>query len=146
MSNLVDKAKEIAEEAHKGHVRKFNNEPYINHPLRVCESISYMDDDIKAAALLHDVIEDTNITESDLRNDFPEEVVNVVKILTRLIGETYFDYILRIAKSRNTKAVTIKLADLNDNISDLEEGSLKDKYRLARYVIQNFDYSDIEWK
>lgn len=60
--------------------------------------------------------------------------------LTHKEGENYFDYIERISKS--SWARKVKLADLEDNMSDLEECSLKDKYRFAHYLLMIADTKD----
>ena len=138
---MVDRNYQIAEKAlrlaivlHYGQSRKITNEPYINHPKRVAEC--FLDDKTKASAYLHDTLEDTKITEQELREFFPDYVVETVKILTRKKDENYFDFIMRIKNSSNLDALMIKSADINDNLRDLGEGSLKDKYRLAQYILQ----------
>ena len=129
----VHKAEEIARKAH--HTQKrWNGSPYIEHPKRVASSF---DDDIyKTVGWLHDVLEDTIITEQDLiESGIPTGIINFVKTLTRREGETYYDFILRI--KQNPTAVKVKIADIEDNINDnLKEGSLKDKYRLAKHVLE----------
>lgn len=128
-------AQEIATEAHKGQFRKFTEkgQPYIIHPERVAQNVP---EEYRPAAWLHDVLEDTSVSEERLRTIFPKEVVDVVVILThRKKEENYFEYIMRIAQ--DPKAITIKLADLRDNLNSLPEGSLKDKYRLAQYILLN---------
>jgi len=92
-----------------------------------------------AVAYLHDTLEDTYLTDTDLLEaGFSEEVVEAVRALTRKDGETYFDFILRV--QLNPLAVKVKVADLEDNMSDLHEGSLKDKYRLAHFVLTGGRY------
>ena len=138
---MVDRYYQVAERAlgfaivkHHGQVRKITNEPYVNHPKRVAEC--FLDDKTKAAAYLHDVLEDTDTTEDVLLMLFPDYVVETVKILTKKKDENYFDFIMRIKNGSNLDALMIKLADINDNLRDLQEGSLKDKYRLAQYILQ----------
>ena len=133
---IVKRAINYATMQHAGQVRKFNNEPYINHPTRVASN--FMDGGTAAAAYLHDTLEDTLATEEELRKLFPDHIVDTVKILTKKQGENYFDFIIRIKNSSNLDALMIKLADIHDNLSDLKEGSLKDKYRLAQYILQQY--------
>lgn len=136
-SSNISKILEIAEEAHKGQTRKIGKDkglPYIIHPKRVAENFS--DETLKSIALLHDVIEDTKITASDLlEKEVPKEVVSAVECLSRKENENYLDFILRIKK--NKLAVNVKIADIEDNMKDLEESSMKDKYRLALYVLRD---------
>ena len=64
----------------------------------------------KAVAYLHDVLEDTNVTEDELRNMFPNEIVDGVITLTHRKDESYFEYISRVSTSKLAKK--IKVADL----------------------------------
>lgn len=126
-------ALDIAAEAHYGQKDKAG-EDYLLHPLRVASS---METDIeRTTAILHDVIEDSKTTIDDLNYHygFPDEILEAVITLTRKRDETYEDYILRIA--RNSLAVKIKLADLEDNLDIKRLGALseKDLPRLNRYL------------
>jgi (p)ppGpp synthase/HD superfamily hydrolase len=129
MSDLYRIAFRLAESAHSGQTRK-NGEPYLNHPWRVARLLE--GDEDKAVGLLHDVIEDTEYRGPDLiRAGIPIDIVRDVEILTRRIDETYFDFIKRIVESTNQRVMRVKMADLTDNMSDLKEGSMKNKYRFA---------------
>lgn len=97
---------------------------------------------VMAIAYLHDIIEDTDTTMEDLKElGFPPLVYETVEILSRRKDETYFDFIMRINDSGPfcIAAKAVKLADLQHNMSDLNEGSLKDKYRLAEYILSYFN-------
>lgn len=133
--DLVSKAKAIAEYFHLGQYRQGGCEPYFNHLERVASH--FAGGPIKAAAWLHDILEDTVVTEETLqKHSIPEEVIQTVKILTRdVLKESYYDFIFRIVNSGNVAAMFIKISDIEDNISDLKEGHHKDKYRFARYII-----------
>ena len=95
--------------------------PYVIHLLKVYSGVSeYME---KVCALLHDVIEDTDVTYDDLRKvGYDEEIIEILTILTKLKGEDYRDYIDRIVSSDNTHAMNIKLADLCHN---MDSGRIK---------------------
>lgn len=148
-TELIEKCKNIAIEAHEGQFRKFGNkEPYINHPLRCAEIVEKLfnekiynlnNNDLEmmiCAALLHDTLEDTEVTLEYLEEHIPIGIIHIVSnYLTKRNGENYFDFIMRI--KRHILASYVKLADLEDNMSDLEEGSLKDKYRFAQYILRN---------
>ena len=109
-TELTKKAMGIAYHAHHGQVDK-SGVPYVFHPLHLAES---MEDEISCcSALLHDVVEDTNITLEDLAQQFPAEVVDVVALLTHEEGVDYFDYVRRIKE--NPIARKVKLADLAHN-------------------------------
>ncbi len=78
--DIVDRAIILAVKAHSGAVRKGTKLPYIVHPIESCAIAASITDDkeIIAAAVLHDVIEDTNITKEELVEEFGERVVNLV--------------------------------------------------------------------
>lgn len=135
MLELYNKAKEIAEEAHKDQVDK-NSKPYIEHVHRVADRLVYLEE--KTIALLHDTLEDTDVTEEDLRKEFPEFVVEAVKALTRnKEKETYEDFIKRAAL--NDMAIKVKVADIKDNYERkmLEpRPDLKKRYKEALEFLQ----------
>lgn len=109
-TELTNKAMKIAYAAHHGQL-DYNGIPYIFHPLHLAEA---MDDEVSCcAALLHDVAEDTDVTLDDLRKEFPEEVMDVLKLLTHEKGVDYFEYVRAI--KANPIAVKVKLADLAHN-------------------------------
>ena len=110
---LTIKAMKFAYDAHHGQL-DYNGVPYIFHPVHLAES---MEDEIScAAALLHDVIEDTAVTEAQLRVQFPAQVVDAVMYLTHDDGLDYFDYVRKIRE--NPIAVKVKLADLAHNTDE----------------------------
>ena len=111
---LTKKALRICFYAHKDQVDK-TNMPYVFHPFHLAES---MDDEISTCvALLHDVVEDTNITFIDLEKEgFSEEVIGALKLLTHDLDVPYMDYVRKIKE--NPVAAKVKLADLKHN-SDL---------------------------
>lgn len=107
---LTNKAMKIAYTAHHGQL-DYNGIPYIFHPIHLAES---MDDEISCcAALLHDTVEDTDITFADLEKEFPPEVIEVLRLLTHNDDTPYFDYVRNIAS--NPIAKKVKLADLAHN-------------------------------
>ncbi|WP_375168466.1 HD domain-containing protein [Sneathia vaginalis] len=130
MSNY-ELALKIATEAHKGQVDKAGV-PYINHPLTVASLVDTEEE--KIVALLHDTIEDTNITEQDLIDyGFPNEIVKAVKLLTHNKNVPYMDYVAKIKD--NELARKVKIADLthNSDLSRLKEITDKDKKRYEKY-------------
>ena len=89
--------------------------PYVIHLLKVYEGVSdYLE---KVCALLHDVVEDTDVTYDDLKDiGYNNDVVDILKVLTKVKGEDYRVYIDRIINSENTHAMNIKLSDLRHNM------------------------------
>jgi (p)ppGpp synthase/HD superfamily hydrolase len=109
---VVDHAEHIARYAHRGQVDK-GGLPYEWHLERVAERV--YGDDAKAAAWLHDSIEDTYVTAEILGDlGIPWHIVHTVERLTHLDGMSYQDYIERLAV--DSLAVKVKMADLLDNL------------------------------
>ncbi|NKE59040.1 HD domain-containing protein [Lentzea sp. PSKA42] len=103
----------LATAAHDGQVDK-SGRPYIGHPLRVMASVT--GEHAQMAAVLHDVIEDTPVTASDLlAQGCPAVVVDAVVALSHLPGEPQEDYLRRV--SADPLALTVKRADIADNLS-----------------------------
>jgi hypothetical protein len=87
---------------------------------------------------LHDVPEDCKDPDVLKELDtFPEFIITAVKLLTRAPNETYFDFIHRVLASGNQTAIAVKIADLKDNLRDLDEGHKKDKYRFALELLEH---------
>jgi (p)ppGpp synthase/HD superfamily hydrolase len=95
-------------------------------------------ENIVDAAYLHDVIEDCGVTKEDIKAEgFTPLTAEIVEVVSRKKDENYLDFVVRIMNSGSISvgAIAVKLADLQHNMSDLNEGSLKDKYRLAQYIL-----------
>lgn len=128
---MLDKAIVIATNAHQGQIDKAG-QPYILHPLRVM--FSRTSETERICAVLHDVIEDTDITLDYLRNEgFSEDVLSALDALTRRNNESYDEFISRIVN--NKIACYVKLADLCDNmnLSRIKNPSQKDNERIEKY-------------
>ena len=100
LERLYEKAVMIAQEAHKGQLDKGGN-PYIEHPLYVASQVETPE--LKMIAVLHDTLEDSNLTADDLKEaGLPEEVVEAIAVLTHEDGneEAYLDYIRRVADNK----------------------------------------------
>ena len=106
----------IAIGAHAGQTRRDGRTPYSKHAFRVSDKM-WPDEDAVAVAWLHDVIEDTEETEYTLKaQGVPDHVVNAVVDMTKVEGESYADYMVRVAA--NPLARKVKIADMLDNLSD----------------------------
>lgn len=129
----LEEAIAIAASAHKGQVDK-GGSPYILHPLRLMMRMTSPEAQI--AAVLHDVVEDTDWTIEQLREEgFSEVVIEAVEALTERAGEDYGHFVDRA--SSNQIARRIKIADIEDNMNLLRIDELrpKDLARLERYHI-----------
>ena len=110
-TDLTKKALIISFASHKDQVDK-SGIPYVYHPYEV--ACGFETEDEVCVALLHDVVEDTDMTFEDLaREGFGENVIGALKLLTHSDGTPYFEYIRAIKKNPLAKAV--KLADLKHN-------------------------------
>ena len=131
MTNYVEKALKLALEIHAGQVDKAGK-PYILHPLRLMSKFST--DDEMITALMHDVVEDGDITLADLENlGFSKNVVSAIDCLTKRDNESYEAFISRI--NQNSLAKKIKIEDLKDNmdLTRLDSISDKDIARVKKY-------------
>ena len=126
-TELTNKAMKLAYDAHNGQL-DYNGIPYIFHPIHLAEQ---MDDEISTVcALLHDVIEDTDITVEMLdQMGFPQEVLTVLELLTHDEAVPYMDYVKNI--SLNPIAKKVKIADLLHN-SDVSRLDFVDEYAVKR--------------
>lgn len=126
-TRLTKMAMKLAYEAHAGQVDK-TGMPYIFHPYHLAQS---MTDELTAvAALLHDVVEDTEYTLADLASfGFPKEVIDALTLLTHAPEVPYMDYVRKIAGNPIARAV--KIADLRHN-SDTTRLDTVDEAALAR--------------
>jgi len=127
----LDEALRIATVAHQGQQDRYGF-PYILHPVRVMLRLDTEDE--KIVALLHDVLEKSSWTLTDLRRaGFGEKLLAAVDSLTKQEGEPYLDYIVRASKDLLAKRV--KQADLQDHIDlIIDRGSPEhDRPRMLRY-------------
>lgn len=129
--DIVSIALCIAQQAHEGQTDKAG-QPYINHPMHVAAAVE--SDEEKAVALLHDVVEDSNITLDDLRTQgLPEAVVDAVGAMTKRDGEDYVCYLRRVKD--NPIARVVKIADMehNSDLSRIPNQTAKDRARVDKY-------------
>jgi hypothetical protein len=139
MGFVLDDAIRIAREAHADQVDKSGN-PYIYHPLRVMAKVK--GPHAQMAAVLHDVIEDTEVTAEDLKAaGCPDEVIESVVALSKAPGEAMPVYLRRVAA--NPVAVLVKRADIGDNTDPARmakldpeiQNRLREKYAEAIRVL-----------
>jgi (p)ppGpp synthase/HD superfamily hydrolase len=130
---LLNKMIVIATNAHAGQYDKGGN-PYILHPFKVMHYLKSDDEELQCIALGHDIIEDTDVTYLQLVEDgFTERVIQGIRDLTKLRGETYDEYKLRVMS--NEDAMRVKMADLrhNTDIRRLKGVTEKDLVRIEKY-------------
>lgn len=140
INNLEQKAKKMVEILFEGKFDK-GGKPYMEHLNYIKNNVET--ENQKIIALLHDTMEDLNISNKELQEiGFPDYITNVVEILTRNIKpkEDYDHYIERIIKSNNIDAYIVKIADLNHNmdLSRIENPSVKDFSRIEKRYRPNY--------
>lgn len=112
--------------------------PYILHPIRVMDTlrVAGYGETVLVAAVLHDTVEDTDLTLDSIYVIFGGEVRDLVDALTRRKGEAYLDYIARV-KEAGGDAVAIKLSDIGDNLKPDRPviASLVDRYKKAKEIL-----------
>ena len=133
MKNMLDTMLVIAVNAHSGQFDRAG-QPYILHPLKVMHYTNSDDQEIMCIAIGHDLLEDTDVTEQDLRDaGISRRVIAGILALTKIPGETHEEYKEKVKK--NPDAVIVKMADLRHNsdirrIKGLTESDIK---RTIRY-------------
>ncbi len=152
-SERVEKAVEMARKAHEGQLRK-TGEPYINHPLAVKKILEEwgMDEDTIIAGILHDTVEDTNLTLDDIRKEFGESVAFLVDGVTKLstardgmrdidtyLPETKNNFLrLMIALGDDIRVLIIKLADRLHNLRTLSALPPDKQKKIAKETLEVF--------
>lgn len=130
---LLGKVLVLATNAHAGQFDR-GGKPYILHPLKVMHYLKTDDEELQCIALLHDVVEDTDTSWKDLEAiGCTERVLNAVRALTKLPGQTYDEY--KEAVFANEDAMRVKLCDLrhNTDIRRLKGVTQKDVDRITKY-------------
>lgn len=127
----VKKAMRTAYKAHEGQV-DIAGMPYIFHPIHLAEQMDT--EDSICLALLHDIVEDTDLTIKELRKrGFKEEVLIALELITKKPDEEYFSYIKKVKES--PLATQVKIADLKHNmdVSRLKKPSKYSEKRIKKY-------------
>ena len=130
-TDLTKKAMKLMYDRHKDQIDK-SGMPYVFHPMHVAEQMN--DEYTTIVGLLHDIVEDTDVTLEDLdRMEFPIEIIEAIKLMTHKEGVPYFDYVKAIGD--NDIARKVKIADLEHNmdVTRLNEIDEWTKTRLEKY-------------
>lgn len=129
-TKLTRKAMNIAYNAHMNQFDK-SGVPYIYHPIHLAEQMETETECI--VALLHDVVEDTDMTFEDLEKEFPNEIINALRLLTHNKETDYMEYIKELKE--NSIARKVKIADIMHNSDEtrLDEITIKDIERINKY-------------
>jgi len=151
---ITETALTFAKEKHEGQNRKATNKPYITHPINVAKILkkhkkSHKINELVAAALLHDTLEDTNTTKQELEKLFGKLITSLVKELTtdeieknKVGKDKYLAEKMIDEKQMSSWGLLIKLADRLDNVSDLKNTDLKFKKRYTEetnYILEKLE-------
>lgn len=151
ISDKVNLALKVASRAHRDQMRKGTDIPYISHPVAVAMIVSEYttDEDTIVASILHDILEDVEPTvysETDMRNDFGDEVVKIVKDVSedKTAGEPEKPWIERkkgylahLDSLENEKPLIVSTADKIHNLTDI----LEEYERIGDSIWQKFNAS-----
>ena len=135
-NELIKKAEALAKKAHAG--QKYGDKDYFEYHVKGVAALAKEYGGkytlIEVVALLHDVVEDSDISMGHIEADFGEEVAKAVGFLTHLTDKTYTQYICDMVKFGNKLALSVKLCDLQFN-AEHSSGARRDKYQLAMTLI-----------
>ncbi len=142
---LIQKAFDFAKKAHEGQ-KRLSGEDYLTHLVEVADILASlnMDSVTIAAALLHDVLEDTPVTYEQLKTEFSEEIANLVEGVTQISKRKFQDANLHqaestrkmlVAMAKDVRVILIKLADRTHNMRTLEFLSPERQQKIARETI-----------
>jgi (p)ppGpp synthase/HD superfamily hydrolase len=130
---MLGRAIEIAVTAHAGQVDK-GGRPYILHPLWVMDRVRHLGDDYMIVAVLHDVIEDTDWSIGQLREEgFSDIIIDALSLLTHIAGIPYDHYIKVLSRNPISKAVKLRDLEHNTKVTRLKGLRKKDFDRLEKY-------------
>ncbi len=130
---LLSKALVLAVTKHHGQYDK-GGVPYSLHPLKVMHYLKSDDMELMSIAVMHDVVEDTDVTFQDLEDmGFTPRVISALRLLTKMPGQTAKEYLEGIKSNKDT--IAVKLADLrhNSDIRRLKGITEKDVARMKKY-------------
>lgn len=131
---LLGKMIHIAVTAHQGQF-DMSGRPYVLHVLKVMELLNTDDEELQAIAVGHDLFEDTTVTAAQLRSEgIPERVIEGIRGLTKMPGQSYEEYQAGVFSSRDR--MLVKSADLTHNmdLKRLKGVRPKDIERAGRYI------------
>ena len=164
MTNLINRAKEIALKVHKNQEDKLGY-PYEDHVKHIASEVQHLGSDYEITGLLHDAIEDAEPNElkkeifSEIKKEFSKEVNEAIKSMTREKGEDYFnEYLPRLRK--NKIAIEVKKADARHNLGKAHliedsacQNNLRKKYKkvlkelgAAKPYEERIYYLNNEWR
>ena len=153
---MLERAIEFATKAHKGQFRKYTGEPYITHPLAVMEIVRGVPghtQEMLVAAVLHDVVEDTDVSLMEIQEEFGNVVSDLVLHLTDISKPEDGNRLKRKRKDAewyaqgSAEAQTIKVADFIDNTKDIAQNDPRfwEVYKMEKlYALDLLQEADVD--
>ena len=153
---MLERAIEFATQAHSGQYRKYTGEPYINHPLAVREIVRGVPghtEEMLVAAVLHDVVEDTDVSLMEIQEEFGNVVSDLVLHLTDISKPEDGNRLKRKRKDAewyaqgSAEAQTIKVADFIDNTKDIAQNDPRfwEVYKMEKlYALDLLQEADVD--
>ena len=153
---MLERAIEFATQAHSGQYRKYTGEPYINHPLAVMEIVRGVPghtEEMLVAAVLHDVVEDTDVSLMEITEKFGNVVSDLVLHLTDISTPEDGNRLKRKRKDAqwyaqgSAEAQTIKVADFIDNTRDIAQHAPRfwEVYKMEKlYALDLLQEADVD--
>lgn len=133
MKEMLSEMLSLATTKHKGQYDKGGN-PYVMHCLTVMHYLKTDDEELNCIALGHDMVEDTDMTYTELANlGFSERVIHGIRCLTKNRGETYEEYKEKVKSNRDSMLVKIQDLRHNSDIRRLKGITEKDIRRIEKY-------------
>ena len=129
-TKLTRLASKIAYKAHEGQTDKAGV-PYIFHPIHIAEQMD--SEESCVVALLHDVIEDSDITLEILSKYFNDDIITALRVLTKKENDDYLMYIKRVKTNKLATKVKMKDLEHNRDLTRLDEVTDKDRKRSLKY-------------
>lgn len=143
--NLIEKAYQVAKEKHEGQVRK-SGEPYVQHPLEVAYILTnlHAGPSTIAAGLLHDVLEDTDMTKEEMTLEFNKDVAEIVDGVTKISKLKYMTKQkalahnhekLLLAMAKDIRVVLVKIADRLHNMRTIQYHDVEKRKRISQETL-----------
>lgn len=145
LKDKVYEAYSVAKKAHSGQLRKYSNKPYFTHVKYVARTIEdlFKDEDLIIVSLLHDTIEDTDITYTDIYMKFGKKIADLVLELTsgKIENMTKAEYLTKKMNNMSDDALLVKLADRLNNVKYLDRDcKTRDHLNFVKkYYLETFE-------
>ena len=153
---MLERAIQFATQAHEGQFRKYTHDPYITHPLAVMEIVRGVPghtEEMLVAAVLHDVVEDTDVSLMEIQEEFGDAVSDLVLHLTDISTPEDGNRLKRKRKDAqwyaqgSAQAQTIKVADFIDNTRDIAQHAPRfwEVYKMEKlYALDLLQEADVD--